>query len=288
MNIEYKLYPYPVLNYFSDDYINSVFTSNLKLDKLGNGIIFELTANTDDEGLKELIGKGLAEYVFHIECSSTSYRNIVKSATGTETVTIPESKLNNRVNVCFFIVAKKEIENYSNVNFNPDYEGISFTIEKANILAIAKQYNVEIEKEKDNLAQVPSIFLIIKRESDRKDGIEIEMLQDKLQISLSKKDYEHYALLSKGNYQALLHSSIIFPALIYVFENLKKSDLEIYEDFNWFKTIKKVLNNIDIELDKESLERELSYNLAQKIINFPVSRSLQVMTSLETEEEEIE
>lgn len=288
MNIEYKLYPYPVLNYFSDDYVNSVFTSNLQVNKQGNNIILELTGNTDDEGLLELIGKGLADYVFHIECSSTSYRNIVKSQSGKETVAIPESKLDNKVNICFFIVAKKDLENYSNKNFNQDYEGISFNIDKANILAIARQFNVDIEKEKDNLAQVPSIFLIIKKESNKKDGIEIDMLQDKLQIFLSKKDYEHYALLSKGSYQPLLHSSIIFPALIYVFENLKKSDLETFEDFNWFKTVKKVLYNIDIDLTQEALEREHSYDLAQKIINYPVSRSLEAMLTFETEEEEIE
>lgn len=288
MNIEYKLYPYPVLNYFSDDYINSIFTSNLSVSKQGNSIILDLTANTDDEGLLELIGKGLADYVFHIECSSTSYRNIVKSHSGKETITIPESKLDNKVNICFFIVAKKDLENYSNKNFNQDYEGISFNIDKANILAIARQFNIDIEKEKDNLAQVPSIFLIIKKESDKKDGIEIDMLQDKLQIFLSKRDYERYALLSKGSYQPLLHSSIIFPALIYVFENLRKSDLETFEDFNWFKTVKKVLYNIDIDLNQETLEREYSYDLAQKIINYPVSRSLEAMLTFETEEEEIE
>ena len=185
------------------------------------------------------------------------------------------------------LTSKKDIENYSNKNFNDDYEGISFSIEKAGILAVAKQFDIDIEKEKDNLAQVPSIFLIIKRDSDKKDGIEIDMLQDKIQIFLSKKDYEHYALLSKGSYQALLHSSIIFPALIYIFENLEKSNLETFQELNWFKTIKKVLNNIDIELDKDSLEREHSYNLAQKIINYPVTRSLEAMLSLENEEEEI-
>ena len=32
MNIEYKLFPYPVLNYFSDDYKNSAFISELEID----------------------------------------------------------------------------------------------------------------------------------------------------------------------------------------------------------------------------------------------------------------
>ena len=72
-----------------------------------------------------------------------------------------------------------------------------------------------------------------------------------------------------------------------IFENLEKSNLETFQELNWFKTIKKVLNNIDIELDKDSLEREHSYNLAQKIINYPVTRSLEALLSLENDEEEI-
>ena len=54
MNIEYRLYPYPVLTYFSDDYVNSSFTSNLKVGRKGEEIIFHLTANTDDEKLLNL------------------------------------------------------------------------------------------------------------------------------------------------------------------------------------------------------------------------------------------
>ena len=150
MNIEYRLYPYPVLTYFSDDYVNSSFTSNLKVGRKGEEIIFHLTANTDDEKLLKLIKEEYAEFVFHIECPSTSYRTIVKSKLGFENISIHESLLNNRINICFFIIAKTQIDNYTNKNFNVDYQDILFNLEKANILAIAKPFNIEIEKEKDD------------------------------------------------------------------------------------------------------------------------------------------
>ena len=288
MNIEHRLYPYPVLSYFSDDYINSSFTSSLNIIRRNESIIFELDAKTDNEGLLKLIEEGFAEYIFHIECPSTSYRNIITSSNGSKTVVINESLLNNKVNVCFFIVAKKDIGNFVNKDFNSDYENLSFYVEKANILAIARQFNINIEKEKDNLAQVPSIFLIIKRGDNERKGIEIDMLQEKIEISLSKDDYENYLIFSNGNYQSLLHSSIIFPSLVYVFENLKTIDMETIEDLRWFKTIKKVLSNLNIEMDKESLDSMVSYDVAQKIINYPVNRSLFALLSLNNGEEEDE
>ena len=128
MNIEYRLYPYPVLTYFSDDYVNSSFTSNLKVGRKGEEIIFHLTANTDDEKLLKLIKEEYAEFVFHIECPSTSYRTIVKSKLGFENISIHESLLNNRINICFFIIAKTKIDNYTNNNFNDDYKDDSFNL----------------------------------------------------------------------------------------------------------------------------------------------------------------
>ena len=116
--------------------------------------------------------------------------------------------------------------------------------------------------------------------------MEIDMLREKIEISLSKDDYENYSLFSNGSYQALLHSSIIFPALVYVFENLKTIELDSVEDLRWFKTIKKVLENLDIGLDRESLDSIISYDLAQKIINYPISRSLVSLLSLDNSEEE--
>ena len=288
MNIEYRLYPYPVLTYFSDDYVNSTFTSSLKTEKKQENILFQLKAETNDEKLLELVKEEKAEYLFHIECPATSYRNIIKSKSGFENMEISSSMLDYKVSVCFFIVAKGEIPEYRNKNFNEDYENISFNIEKANIMAIAKPFNIEIEKEKKDFVQMPSIFLILKKNSNKKSGMEIDMLNDRIGISLYKTEYEQYSTLSKGIFQPLLHASVIFPTLIYVLENLKSSNLEDYEDYRWFKTIKKVLAGMNIELNKDTLEHELSYDLAQKIINFPVSRSFKAMMELEKKEKEEE
>lgn len=286
MNIEHRLYSYPILSYFSDDYLNSVFTSSMTAEKKGENILFQLAAATDDEKLLELIENDYAEYLFHIECPSTSYRSVIKSKSGRESAVLSESLLNQRVNICFFIIAKKNLNKYENRNFNEDYEGASFNIERGNILAIARQFNMDIEKEKEELVQMPSIFLILKKNSEDKSGMEIDMTGDRIGISLYKTEYEQYSLLSKGIFQPLLHSSIIFPALIYVLENLKNSDLEDFEECKWFKTFKRVFSGMGMELNRETLEREFSYELAQKMINFPVSRSLKTMIELDSAEEE--
>ena len=78
MNIEHKLYPYPVLTYFNDDYLNSIFMAKVEVEKGIGKIGVSLEAVTDDLGLLGLINDGYAEFVFRIECLVTLYREIVK------------------------------------------------------------------------------------------------------------------------------------------------------------------------------------------------------------------
>ena len=290
MNIEHKLLPYPVLTYFRDDYLNSTFISKIKVERKMGKIVINLEASTDDAGLLELIENGYAEFVFRIECFTTLYRKIIKSETGKEIFFIPEDKINNKIKIFTFIVAKKNIYNYLNPNFNEDYSDIKFSIEKAGILAIAKQFNIYVEKETNTLGEPSSIFCLIKNNDEKETKeIKFDMMGNKIKIILPREEYEDIAILSKSRQnQEILHSTLIFPSLIYILENLKTDDYDNFDDYVWFRTIKKVLENLEIEFSKESIENYQSYILAQKIINYPVGRSLAAMKELETVSEEVE
>ena len=50
--------------------------------------------------------------------------------------------------------------------------------------------------------------------------------------------------------------------------------------------IKKVLENLEIELNWENIESYQSYSLAQKIINYPIGRSLEAMKQIGAVQEE--
>ena len=59
-------------------------------------------------------------------------------------------------------------------------------------------------------------------------------------------------------------------------------------NYVWFRTIKKVLENLEIELNWENIESYQSYSLAQKIINYPIERSLEAMKQIGAVQEEVE
>ena len=72
----------------------------------------------------------------------------------------------------------------------------------------------------------------------------------------------------------IINSVIIFPALIFIFEQLKKDfDDNDFDDYKWFRALGKIFEKNNLSLNKELLENQLSIDLAQRILNYPVERA---------------
>lgn len=289
MDIRHKLFPYPVLSPFSDDYISSGFIAEVRPVKYINEIILYLNVLIDNDGLLNLIEKEQAEFLFHIECSQTSYRSIFRTKEKENSMHISESKLNGKVSICSFIVAKENLHNYKNTNFNPDYDNLSFNVDRGGILAIGSQTNIEITKEAEELSKIPSVFLILKRETDESIGTQVEINGDKIKLWLSNKEFYNYTnAINVPSFRPILHSMLVLPALIFTFETLKgmgASGIEEYESYRWFKAVQKILKRSDIDFNIETLENITSFELAQKILDLPINRALVSLTSIGMEDD---
>ena len=58
MHIKAKLYPYPVLTDFNDDYIESNFDMEVSISKSPNKITIGVNTLLDNDGIKNLIREG--------------------------------------------------------------------------------------------------------------------------------------------------------------------------------------------------------------------------------------
>lgn len=278
MDIRYKLYPYPVLAADMDDYTNSSFTFTVTPEKEIHEIKFAFELALKNEGLSNMIHNGKAEYLIHIECPQTCYRYAIKTSDTSYIHHIPERELNGRVSICAFIVAKTDLPTYYNADFNEDYEGLSFAVDRGGILAIGGQYTLNILKDTEELAKIPSIFTICKRAADNGQGMEIDMDGDKIAITLSTDSFGQYKnLASELKYQPAFHSMLIMPALIYVFETLRRTGTESYDNLRWFSALRKTLEKCDVILNAETLDDMPSYTLAQKILDMPIDRALSAL-----------
>ena len=149
------------------------------------------------------------------------------------------------------------------------------------------QYNLDVVKDTEELAKIPSIFTICKRAIDPNGEAEFDIEGDKIAITLSERSFQNYKMLTNmPGYLPVFHSMLIFPALIYVFETLRRMGIEEYEDRRWYIAIKKRLAKYDVTLTDDTLCDNPSYALAQKLLDMPVERAFDAITMLDVGEEE--
>lgn len=284
MRVQYKLFPYPVLCSDIDDYKSNKFQVQFDIKKDINKIIINFEAVIEDGKLKEMLKDKKTELVYHVECAKTLFRRVYKTSSLNYTVQIEEKNLNKKVDICCFIVAKYNINAYRNDNFNEDYEQNSFEIKRGNILGFYNLPRVEFTKNTEELAKVNSIFSILKRNDIHENGMDIELNGEKIRIWLGNKEFDKYQNFAKSPvYQPMLHAILVLPALIYALDIISKDGKEEYEEYRWFKALEKKLEQSNIILDRETIERKTSYKLAQKLLNLPVNRALKNMTNEEEE-----
>jgi hypothetical protein len=277
MEIKNRLYPHPVLRENNDDYINSSFEMDLAYERDIKRLKLNINFKLNNKTLEKMLLDEKVQYVVHIECPKTSYRKIIATTEKKLLENLKDENILGKIQVTSFIVVKENILDYENENFNSDYFGMKFNLEKGTILAIGDSYKIDVDKEKESLGNVPSIFTICKKMTTDETGINIEYNMNKIRIDLNISDYERYTQLvsSSNQFIDIINCSLIFPTLIYVFEKLKNEFDEIEEnDYRWFKALKNIFEKYGYRFNQELFENETSLQLAQKILDFPFSKSL--------------
>lgn len=283
MDIKYRLYPHPVLWDKNDDYKNSSFDCDINLKRDIKNFILDLDFRLQNKEIEELIKNGEAEYILHIESPASTFRKVKKFQTPKGSIVLADEHLLGKISLCPFIVAKQDIECFKNNDFNEDYDGVTFKLSKGTIIAIGTQQIFRVDKENEDLSQVPSIFTICKKETVEGMPMEIELNDNKIRITLNKVDYENYYMNVKTN-PTVINAFLIYPSLIFAFERIKENFNE-YEDFRWFNALNKMFIKYGMVLDEDLVKSKTSVELAQKVMSLPISKALlDVGTTLDDEE----
>lgn len=271
MHIKAKLYPYPVLASFNNDYIDSFFDIEVEERMTDKEIILNFYPKLNNEELAEKIRANDAMFVAHLECSYTSFREIKEIPFEGTTVTISANKVEDVMQICPFVVATRDIYDYRNTKFNAEYEGATFELDKGNIMAIGLEKVIHIEKEDDEIANVPSIFSVTEIIDPRQKDIVIDYSNDKIGLRLPTKVYRKFVTQNSNNINAqpVLHAMLIIPALIKCLEEVKHSgdDYYQYEERRWYRSIVKAAKSKNIELNEETIANIDTFDLAQKLMN---------------------
>lgn len=277
MQLRNRYYPYPVIVEGGDYYENSKFSSSVNQEMEGYDAKITITVELNDTLLLQKIEQGEVVYAHHIECPQTCYRRVIKTKEKVKDILLKDKDVNGIVQICSFVIAEKDIDKYTNESFAADYRGWKFNIEKGCILAIGNQYNVRINKIRDDLANTSSIFSIVPNTDQTENNLLVDLGQQKIVISLPEKTYQqYYNIQGYIDIQPAMHSMIIVPALVYVFSELRSTEnLEEMEYYRWYRSLKKACNGIGINIDEDGLKKMDLFKVAQQLLNSPISKAIE-------------
>ncbi|MCL2111269.1 MAG: hypothetical protein FWH32_03260 [Clostridiales bacterium] len=283
MDIRYKLYPYPVLSSYADDYENSCFDAKISPKRDGHGIRFDFFAKLVNEELNELLEKGKACFVYHLECAQTGYRTVVATGNAETTHFVSDKSVRGRLQICPFIIATEDLPAYVNRGFHSDYRGFKFSIEAGCVMAVGSQVNIDIDNEINDLSNTPSVFSIIKNDDKAAQGMVVDMEYRKIVIKLPEEEFYNFkSIRDEIVIKPVLNSLVVIPALTYVLEEVAKRDTgERYEysSYSWYRAIKKALaTKFNCDIESEQLSEKNILELSQKLIDTPITDALRVLS----------
>lgn len=291
MNITKRLYTYPVLSEERDDYVDSIFDAEVQYKMNGvNNLQFDFDIEMNNKDLQSMILAGDAEYVIHIECANTSFRTAIHDILNHVSKEIPVERINGRIEIIVLIVTKKDVSHFVNSNWDDDYRGLSFELSKGSILAYKNIPTIDIVKNYEEFNSASSIFKVYKRLTSEPKPMEIDLTTAQIGIGVGLQEYEIYSrFCDKEELQPILISMMIFPALVYVFEELKQENgIDNYSGRNWYVSLSKAYEKRGVNLEDELLNSDkTSVQLAQEAMELPLNAALRKFVDLfENGEEE--
>lgn len=234
-----RSYPHPVLGISND--VNGKIEVELRVSSTGKEIEITPTFKIIDDVLENLIGLNKALFVSHLYCRGTMYREVFcTSKTIVDPIKIDSYKLNGEVEVDFFICANQTINDYTNNNFNSDYKGYSFSVEKGDILAYAGKSTFYANKSPEELKSISALMNIsTTTKSDHPMFNEYE--GEKITIMMCQEDYEGYQTIKATNiWINILLSMIVLPMLTEALHFVSSEEAKDFADKRWYKVLTEI------------------------------------------------
>lgn len=245
MRTTYRNYPYPVLAFFNNDYPNNSFSYEIKSNSDNNKFKIEIEFNLNCKTLNDMLNNNLACFLVHIECPKTRFRNIYTTTESRKEIFIDGGKLNNKVEVVVSIISTSKNDTFTSDEFNSIFGDSEFSIVNGDILAIAPDCILTIEK--DETFTGSSLFNITY--SDKLKVLTWEIDNSSILIKLPKSTFDLYnSLKSNAKARSIITNTIVVPILVEILTNLKY-DSDLYDD-DFIEKINLSLESIGYNTEK--------------------------------------
>ena len=264
-------YPYPIWGW-KDDYKSIINDEDILITEISDkdNFVYELELLAKNEDVERLIEQGKAIYACVGYCPSTFRHYYYPSENSKFTISIPRKEVNNKIELKWMVLTKEAILEYQSDLLNDDYQG-SATFPLGAMIGYITSFEINATI-CDELRSLDEIFVVVKNVES--NDIRYSFDERKIKVKLPESQLEVFNNYG-GRYPAIMHSTIVYQALVLAITKLKDED----DSKDWVYIIKQYIDVMDSdnipafdEVGDEGYSLEQAMEIANYILQDPVIR----------------
>lgn len=276
-------YPYPILRNTPVDYKVSTFNSKITKTDEKDGYRLDITYDVTNKQIEDLINSKLAAYAVQIQCVSTWYRRLEISDAKNQQIKLSSNLIHERVDLCPCIIALAQIKDFVLDDFSDDYEGISFSVNPGEVIAIGERQKFDAIYKNDIIKKGDPIVHFVNDEFASVMHCDFDF--DVIRIYLPKLQNEKYN--SIGMYEPwkvpVLNAIYVVPAIamgiVEIDQDVNHGGKGYLEKYSWYKTLRILIQRAARD-DDNKYKKLLSdpIKTAQMLLNDNSAQALEIVS----------
>lgn len=264
-------YPYPIWGW-KDDYKSTINDEDILITEISDkdNFVYELELRAQNEDIKKLIEQGKAIYACVGICQTTFHHYYFTSENAKFTIAIPRKEVNNKIELKWMVLTKEAIPDYQSSLLNDDYQGFA-TFPLGAMIGYITSFEINASI-CDELRSLDEIFVVVK--NIESNDIRYSFDERKIKVKLPESQLEIFNNYG-GKYPAIMHSTIVYQALVLAITKLKDED----DLKDWVYILKQYIDVMDSEnipstdeAGDEGYTLEQAMEIANYILQDPVIR----------------
>lgn len=268
-------YPYPIWGW-KDDYKSTINDEDILITEISDkdNFVYELELRAQNEDIKKLIEQGKAIYACVGICQTTFHHYYFTSENAKFTIAIPRKEVNNKIELKWMVLTKEAIPDYQSSLLNDDYQGVA-TFPLGAMIGYITSFEINASI-CDELRSLDEIFVVVK--NIESNDIRYSFDERKIKVKLPESQLEIFNNYG-GKYPAIMHSTIVYQALVLAITKLKDED----DLKDWVYILKQYIDVMDSEnipstdeAGDEGYTLEQAMEIANYILQDPVIRMFEI------------
>lgn len=264
-------YPYPIWGW-KDDYKSAINDEDILITEISDkdNFVYELELLAQNEDIERLIEQGKAIYACVGYCPSTFRHYYFPSENSKFTISIPRKEVNNKVELKWMVLTKEAILEYRSSLLNDDYQGVA-TFPLGAMIGYITSFEINATI-CDELRSLDEIFVVVKNVES--NDIKYSFDERKIKVKLPESQLEVFNNYGV-KYPAIMHSTIVYQALILAITKLKDED----DSKDWVYILKQYIDSMGSdnvpafdEVEESGYTLEQAMEIANYILENPVVR----------------